>query len=107
LVAPISTLAEFVRFRQRGSRYAVLSLPWVRALEPLTLRIEPSRESPDRPTDLPLTYYLDHAFDLTETREQSMKTKTVSTSMLAVEVLYMMRPLPVESISAMTVIEPD
>jgi len=107
LVAPISTLAEFVRFRQRGSKYAVLSLPGVRALEPLTPQIQPSRESPDRATDLLLTYYLDHAFDLTAAREQSMKAKTVSTSMLAVEALYMMRQLPVESISAMTVIEPD
>jgi hypothetical protein len=107
VVAPISTLAAFVRFRQHGSRYAILSLPWVRALEPLTLQIQPSRESPDRPTDLPLKYYLDHAFDLTEAHEQSMKAKTVSTSMLAVEALYVMRRLPVESISAMTVIEPD
>jgi hypothetical protein len=65
LVAPLSTPAELVRVRQRGSRYAILSLPWVRALDPLTLQIEPSRESPDRPTDLPLKYYLDHAFDLT------------------------------------------
>jgi hypothetical protein len=36
-----------------------------------------------------------------------MKAKTVSTSMLAVGALYMMRQLPVESISAMTVIVPD
>jgi hypothetical protein len=107
LVAPISNLAEFVRFRQRGSRYAILGLPWVRALEPLTPQIQPSRESPDRATDLLLTYDLDHAFDLKEVCEQSMKAKTVSTSMLAVEALYMMPQLPVESISAMTVIEPD
>jgi hypothetical protein len=107
LVAPIGTLAEFVRSRPRGSRYAISSLPWVRALDPLTLQIEPSRESPDRPTDLPLKYYLDHAFDLTEAHEQSMKAQTVSASRLAVEALYMIRPLPVESISAMTVIEPD
>jgi hypothetical protein len=88
LDATIGTLAEFFRLRQRGSRCAVLSLPWVRALEPLTPQIQPSRESPDRAPDLLLTYYLDHAFDLTEAREQSMKAQTVSTSMFAVEALY-------------------
>jgi hypothetical protein len=67
----------------------------------------PSRESPDRPTDLPLKYYLDHAFDLTEAREQSMEAKTGRTSMLAAEASYMMRPLPAEPISATTVIGPD
>jgi hypothetical protein len=94
LDAPISTLAEFGRLRQRGSSYAELSLPSVRALEPLTPQIQPSRESPDQATDLLLTYYLNHAFDLREVREQSMKDKTVGTSTLAVEALYMMRQLP-------------
>jgi hypothetical protein len=107
LVAPISTLAEFVRFRQRGARYTALSSPWVRVLEPLTPQRQPSRESPDRAADLLLTYYLDHAFDLTEAREQSTEAKTLSTSVLAVEALYVMRQLPAESISAMTVIAPD
>ena len=100
-------MTEFVRFHQHGSEYAVLRLPWVRAPKPLPPQIQPSRESPDRAPDLLLTYYLDHAFDLTEAREQSMKAQTVSTSMFAVEALYMMPQLPVESISAMTVIEPD
>jgi len=94
LVAPICTLAEFARFRQRGSEEAVLSLPWVRVLKPLTPQIQPSREFPDRTTDLLLTYCLDHAFDLTEAREQSMKAKTVSTSMLADDTLSMMRQPP-------------
>jgi hypothetical protein len=107
LAAPIGALAEFDRLHQRGSEYAVLRLPWVRLTKPLTPQIQPSRESPDRTTDLLLTYNLDHAFDLKGGREQSMTAKTVSTSMLAGDALYMMRQLPVESISAMTVIAPE
>jgi hypothetical protein len=104
LAAPIDTLTEFVRFHQRGSEYAVLRLPWVRAPQPLTPHIQPSWESPDRTTDVLLTFYLDHAFDLTQASEQSMKAKTVSTFMLAGDALYKMGQLPVESISAMTVV---
>jgi hypothetical protein len=104
LAAPIGALAEFDRLRQRGSEYAVLRLPWVRLLEPLTPQIRPSREFLDRTTNLLLTYNLDHAFDLTEACEQSMKVKTVSTLMLEGGAPYMMRWLPMESISAMTVI---
>jgi len=107
LIAPIRTLAEFVRFRQRGSKNAAFSSPWVRALTPLTPQIQPSLESTDRTTDPLLTYYFDHAFDITEAREQSMKAKAVGTSMLADDVWRTLRQLPVESISAMTVIAPD
>jgi hypothetical protein len=106
LAAPIDTLTEFVRFQQRGSEYAVLRFPWVRAAQPLTPHIQPSWESPDRTTNLLLTYYLDHAFDLAEAREQSIKAKKVSSSMLAGDATYMMRQLPVELSSAMTVVAP-
>jgi hypothetical protein len=107
LAAPIGALVESDRFYQRGSEYAVLRLPWICPAKPLTPRIQPSLESPDRTTDLLPTYYLNHAFDLTETCEQSIKAKSVSTSILAEDALYMMRPLPMESISAMTVIAPE
>lgn len=107
LAAPIDTLTEFVRFHQRGSEYAGLRLPWLRAPQPLTPHIQPSWESPDRTTDLLLTYYLDHAFDLAEAREQSIKAKKVSASMLAGGATYMMRKLPVESISAMQLVAPE
>jgi hypothetical protein len=107
LVAPIGTLPKFIRFSQRGSGDAALGLPWVRTLKPMTTPIQSSRESPDRATDLPLTYYLDHVFDLTEAREQSMKAKTVGSPMLADDALYMMRQLSVESISPMTGIALD
>jgi hypothetical protein len=107
LAAPIGALAEFDRLDQRGSEYAVLRLPWVRPTKPLTPQIQPSQEFPDRTTDLLLTYNLDHAFDLTEACEQSMKAKTVSTFMLEGDALYMMRRLPMQSISAMMVIAPE
>jgi hypothetical protein len=54
LAAPIGA-AGIVRLHQSGSDYAVLRLPWVRAPEPLTPQIQPSRESSDRTTDLLLT----------------------------------------------------
>ena len=93
LAVPIAALAEFDRLRQRGSEYAVLPLPWVRPLKFLTPQIRPSREFLDRTTDLLLTYNLDHAFDLTEACEQSMKAKTLSTFTLEGDVQYMVRPL--------------
>lgn len=104
LVAPIDTSTEFVRFHQRASEYAALPLPWARAPQPLTPHIQPSWEPPDRTIDLLLTYYLDHAFDLAQVGEQSKKAKTVGTLMLAGDAFYKMGQLPVESISAMTVV---
>jgi hypothetical protein len=104
LAAPIDTSTEFVRFHPSGSEYAVLRLPWVRGPQPLTPHIQSSWEFPDRTTDLLLTCYLDHTFDLTQPCEQSTKAKTFGTFMLAGNVLYKMRQLPVESISAMTVV---
>jgi hypothetical protein len=55
-------------------------------------------------TDLLFTYYLDHAFDLPEAREQSIKAKAVNTFMLEGNAWYMMRSRPMESNSATTVI---
>jgi hypothetical protein len=91
LAAPIDTLTEFVRFHQHGSEYAVLRLPWVRAPQPPTPHIQPSWESPDR----------------AKARGQWIKAKKVSTSMIAGDTTDMMRQLPVESISGMTVVAPE
>jgi hypothetical protein len=107
LAAPIGELAAFDRLDQRAWQYAVLRLPGVRPTNLLTPQIRPSRQFRDRTTDLPLTYNLDLAFNLTAACEQSMRAKTVSTFMLEGDALYMMRPLPTESISAMTVIAPE
>ena len=107
LAAPIGAQAEIGRLRQRGSEYAVLRLPWVHPTKPLTPQIQRWRRTPDRTSDLLLTYNLDHAFDLTEACEQSMKAKTVSTVTFEGDALYMMRRLPMASISAMTVIAPE
>jgi hypothetical protein len=106
LAAPIGALAEFDRFHLRRSAYAVLRLPWVLPTKPLT-QIQASRQSSDRTTDLLLTYKLDHAFDLTETCQQSMKGETASTFILEGDAWYMIQRLPTESISAMTVIAPE
>jgi hypothetical protein len=83
---------------------AVLRLPWVRAPQPLTPHIQSSWEFPDRTTDLLLTYYLDHTFDLTQPHERSTKARTFGTFMHAGNALYKMRQLRVESISAMSVV---
>jgi hypothetical protein len=106
LAAPIGALVEFDRLDPRGSEYAVLRLPWVHPTKPLTPQIQPWRQTPDRTSDFLLTYNLDHAFDLTGACEQSMKAKTVGTFILEADASYMMR-LPMESISAMTVIAPE
>jgi hypothetical protein len=88
LVAPIGTRAEFHRLLQRGPEEAVLRLPWVQALTPLASQLRAPRECPDRTSHILRTYYLDHAFDLSEAGEQSMKGQNGRTSMLADDTLY-------------------
>ena len=92
LAAPIGAPAEFDRLRRRGSEYAVLRLPRVRLAQPLTTQIQPSWKFLDRATELLVTYNLDHAVDLTEACEPSIKAKTVSTFMLEGDALYMGGP---------------
>jgi hypothetical protein len=101
--ARVAMLAEFVRYRQRRSEQGALSLPGIHAPMSLTPGIV-LLESPDRTGDLLLTYHLAHAFDLTRSCGESMKSKTGSISIIADDALYMMRQSPVESTVSFTVI---
>ena len=106
LDARVAMLAECVRYRQRGSVEGALSLPGAHAPRSLTPQIG-LLESPDRTGHLPLIYDLEHAFDLTEARGESMKANTGSIPILADDALYMMRQSPVESTVSLTVIAPN